>query len=190
VVVGHIARLHPEKGHALLLRAFARAHPRLPGARLLIVGDGTLARSLRDEARRLAISDRVTFLGFQDDLVSLLVALDVFVLPSFAEGTPLAIYEAMAAGLPIIASNVPGIGELVHHGESGFLVPPGDLEALTDALIRLAGDAPELRASLGRRARAIARHDPRWSIETSTRRLESLYDMVVAQRGVRRECLM
>jgi glycosyltransferase involved in cell wall biosynthesis len=182
VVIGNVARLHPEKGQAVLLQAFERVSRQLPHSRLLIVGDGPLLESLRMQCGQLGISDRVTFLPFQDDIASLFSALDVFVLPSFAEGTPLVIYKAMAAGLAIVASRVAGIGELLSNGENALLLPPGDVPALADGLLRVSGEDPAYRHSIGQQAQQAARTNPRCSIEVSARRLESLYEELQAQR--------
>jgi glycosyltransferase involved in cell wall biosynthesis len=181
IVIGNVARLHPEKGHRLLLQAFAPVSNELPHVRLLLVGDGPLYGSLKAEAHRLGIVDRVRFVGFQDDIASLFSALDVFALPSLAEGAPLVIYMAMAVGLPIVASDVAGVPDLLSHGKTGLLTPPGNLDALTEALFQLTAGRPDRRHRLGRCAREVVETDQRYSIVTSTRRLESLYTMVSRQ---------
>jgi len=175
IVIGNIARLHPEKGQALLIRAFERVSRSIPRARLLIVGDGTLREALRAQASRLGLTGRVTFEPFRDDLASLLGALDVFALPSHAEGIPLVVYQAMAAALPIVASDVGGISELLTHENNALLVSAGSVDAVADALIRVAADS-QIRGALGKAARETVYGDARWSMATSTRRLEELYE--------------
>lgn len=183
MVIGNIARLHPEKGQDNLLQAFASVSDELPTARLLVVGDGTLGDALQRTATRLGIQAKIRFLSFQDDVASVLSALDVFALSSLAEGMPLIIYKAMATGLPIVASNVGGISELLVDEETAILVPPGDVDALAAALRRVSGDESAVRSSLGRRARLEATQDGRCSIVTSTRRLETLYERLSASQS-------
>src|SRR4029077_20989023 len=131
--------------------AFART-PGLRDAWLMLVGDGTLRRSLENDAASLGIRDRVTFCGTRRDLGNLLPAMDVFALPSLWEGLPLALILAMGAGRPVVATRLAGIPEVVSDGETGLLVPPGDATALGSAIARLYGDAV-LRARLGAAAR-------------------------------------
>jgi glycosyltransferase involved in cell wall biosynthesis len=163
-----VARLDPQKGLDTLLRAAAA----FPAAYVAVAGDGPEREPLEREAERLGISARVRFLGSRNDVPALLAASDAFVLPSLFEGTPLALLEAMAAGRPIVASAIPGVDELVADGETALLVPPGDADALANALRRVAGDA-ELRQRLGAAARARA--DEMFSVEASTARVEALY---------------
>ena len=142
------ARLDPQKGIPFLLRA-AQA---VEGARFAIAGSGPERHRLERAAAGLGIGDRVLFLGHRDDVPALLAASDAFVLPSLFEGTPLAILEAMAAGLPVVASRIDGIDELIVDGEDGLLVPPGEPDRLADALRRVVAE-PDLRARLGNAAR-------------------------------------
>lgn len=178
VVIGNVARLFPEKGQALLIEAFARVAASLPDARLLIVGDGPLRDSLVAQAVCHGVVHKVRFLEFQDDIASVYAALDVFALSSFSEGAPLVVYKAVAAGVPIVASDVAGVGELLRDGATALLVQIGDVGALARALQRLAADA-NLRVSMGQRAREVARQDPRFSVVNSVRQLETLYESAV-----------
>ncbi|MEO1773398.1 MAG: glycosyltransferase [Pseudomonadota bacterium] len=153
-----VGRLSAIKGVALLLRAVAALAETHPDLTLTLVGDGPEAPGLKAEAEALGIADRVTFTGYlsQDEVAERLAATDVFVLPSFAEGVPVVLMEAMAAGRPVIAPQVAGVPELVEHGVSGFLVPPGDLKRLTgsiDALIR----RPEVCVDMGEEGRRRVR---------------------------------
>jgi glycosyltransferase involved in cell wall biosynthesis len=147
------ARLEAEKGHGDLLEAAQR----LPGVRFVCVGDGTLREDLVGSADRLGVADRVTFLGFRDDVERLLGACDLVVLPSLFEGLPLALIEAMAAGKPVVATGLGGTPELVVEGETGLLVPARDPIALASAVDRVLGD-PGLAGRLGSagRQRALA----------------------------------
>ncbi len=150
-----VGRLDPVKGVPLLLEAFARARAAHPAARLTIVGDGPARPALEARAQALGLGAAVAFLGYraQAEVAGILAAADLLVLPSFAEGVPVVLMEAMASRLPVIASRVAGVPELVEDGVSGFLTPPGDLDTLTDRLERLLAD-PALRARMGEAGRA------------------------------------
>ena len=154
VIFTCVARLSAQKNVGALLQAFAGV--RGGGAtRLLLCGDGEERRPLELEARRLGLGERVRFLGSRTDVPEVLGASDVFVLPSLYEGHPLSVMEAMAAGLPVIATAVGGVPEVVRAGETGLLVQPGGVAALAAAMERLAGDAAE-RGRLGRRGAQVA----------------------------------
>ena len=133
-VAGIVGRLRPEKGHHTLLEAFARLKDRAPDMMLVVCGDGSIFQELSDFAKANAISDRVIFTGFRTDIPDILSALDVFILPSLSEGLGTAVLEAGAAGLPIIASNVGGIPDIIEDGKTGQLVSPADVDALVAAV--------------------------------------------------------
>ena len=143
-----VGRLEREKGHTFLLDAVARLRDRGAAVHLELVGDGTLMGSLRDQARVHGIEDRVTFAGAvgQDTIRENYRRADAFCLPSLGEGIPVVLMEALATGLPAIASNTMGIPELIEDGETGLLVPAGRPDELADAIERLAADR-----ALGRR---------------------------------------
>ncbi len=147
-LVGIVCRLIEQKGVAYGLRAFALAAEKFPEAHLVIAGDGTLRDALEDEARALGIAGKVHFLGWRTDIPELLAALDVLLMPSLWEGFGLVMLEAMAQQLPIIGSRVSAIPEVIVDGETGLLVPPKDVTALTAALETLLADAA-LRRHLG-----------------------------------------
>jgi glycosyltransferase involved in cell wall biosynthesis len=151
-----VARLTPQKNHALLLEAIALA----PGVELLLAGDGPLRGELQAQAQRLGIAARVHFLGIRHDIPDLLAASDAFVLSSTVEANPLAVMEAMAAGLPVICTAVGGIRELVAGGEHGWLVEPGDAAGLAAAIRAAASDAQHRRLMGARgRQRALSHFD-------------------------------
>jgi len=159
VVIGTVGRIQAVKDQATLLRAFAALAAVQPAvaaqARLAIVGDGPLLAELRTLATTLGV-EAVTWLpGNRTDVPAVLGAFDVFVLPSLNEGISNTILEAMATGLPVVASAVGGNVELVSDGATGLLFPAGDVGALAHALGRLLAE-PELRLAQGRRARAAA----------------------------------
>jgi colanic acid/amylovoran biosynthesis glycosyltransferase len=158
----NISRLTPPKGNAVLLEAIAELRDRGVDAEAVIVGDGVRRQALERRARELNLADRVRFLGAvgQDRVLEELARTDVFCLPSFAEGVPVVLMEAMAMEIAVVATAVMGVPELVEDDTSGMLVPPGRADAVADALAALAAD-PERRAALGRagRSKVLAEFD-------------------------------
>jgi glycosyltransferase involved in cell wall biosynthesis len=145
-LIGIVARLVPIKRHDDFLDAAARLQTRWPDARFLIVGDGERRAPLEAAARRHGLADRVTFLGWRRDLDRIYADLDVVVLTSANEGSPVSLIEAMAAARPVVATRVGGVPDLVEHGVNGLLVPPGDPPAVADAITTLLADADRRRA--------------------------------------------
>ena len=172
-----IARLTEQKGHRILLDALARTD--LAHAHLLVVGDGPLRDALERQAANLGLSARVRFLGARRDLGNILAATDVFVMPSFWEGLPLAMVLARGAGLPVVAPRVAGIPEVVQDGVTGLLVPPGDSGELGAALSRVVND-DTARVLLGQAARAFVR--PRFGVDGYVNAITNLYDRLLAAR--------
>jgi glycosyltransferase involved in cell wall biosynthesis len=153
-VILYIGRLVPEKGQTVLLEAVARLTERGIDVELQLAGEGALRPELERSAARLDIADRVTFLGAvgQEELRDLYERAAIFCLPSFAEGVPVVLMEAMAMGLPVVTTRIAGIPELVEHERSGILVAPGRADELTDSLAALL-EEPELRRNLGANGR-------------------------------------
>ena len=178
LILLNVARLAPEKGQRHVIDAMPRIVDRVPGARLLLAGDGPEAPMLRERSAALGVDRHVTLLGKSDDVRTLLAASDLFVFPSTAEAFGIALIEAMAAGLPVVASGVGGILEIVDDGVDGLLVPPGDPAALADAIVRLATDG-ELRHELGEHARKTVAE--RFSVEVGIPRLEAVYAKALAK---------
>ena len=150
--VGVAASLIARKGHRFLLEALAELEQTLGPIHALLAGEGELEAELRARAAELGLGERVHFLGFRRDIAQVIGAMDVFVLPSLKEGLSIAVMEAMALQKPVVCSRIAGLPEVVREGETGLLVPPGDANALRDALEHLFGDA-DLRRELGRNAR-------------------------------------
>jgi glycosyltransferase involved in cell wall biosynthesis len=147
-VVGYVGRLWPQKRVRDLIWAVEVIRNIKPKIMLLIVGDGPERLDLVDYAEKVTIQDRVRFLGHREDVARLMAAMDVFVLASEFEGMPNSVMEAMNAGLPVVATNIPGNNELVVDGETGYLVPVGDTKSLASQMNRLFDDSA-LRTSLG-----------------------------------------
>jgi glycosyltransferase involved in cell wall biosynthesis len=150
-----VGRVVPVKGQALLIEALADLAARGVQATLTIVGDGPQLEDLRALADRLGVADEVSFEGAvaQDAVRAYYERADVFALPSFAEGLPVVLIEAMATGLPVVASRITGIPELVEDGVSGRLVVPGRRDQLTDSLAAIVGETHDRRRAMGRAGR-------------------------------------
>lgn len=154
LLVGTVGRLEPQKGCEHFIRAAQLVANEMANVRFVVVGEGSIGPQLRDLARQLNLVDVLYFLGHRDDLPELYHAFDLFVLTSLWEGMPYVILEAMAAGLPTIASDVPGSRDLVRNGATGFLVPP-EHERIIAARVLYLLRAPALRREMGRRARMV-----------------------------------
>lgn len=183
VVIGSVGRLSADKGgQDGLIRAVAQVRETHPQVRLIFVGDGPLRINLEALVFERGLSDVVRFTGQRADVARLLGAFDIFVLPSLREALPIAIIEAMAVRLPVVAARIGGIPEVVEDGLTGCLVPPGDEAALAAVLERLVAD-PAWAARLG--AAGQARVQARFTVEQMVRRVEHLYDEL-ARRKLRR----
>jgi glycosyltransferase involved in cell wall biosynthesis len=158
-LIGAVGRLAEQKGHVHLLRALPAILAESPRTRLVLAGEGPERAALEEEARRLGLERRVTFLGHRDDVPTVLAALDLFAFPSLWEGMPMALLEAMAIGLPVVAARGVGVDEVVTDGVHGLLVAPRDPEDLGRAIARLLGDPREAArlAEAGRR-RVLGRY--------------------------------
>ena len=179
-VVATVANLREEKGHDVLLRAAALVRQQIPDARFRIIGDGPLRESLRVLASRLRLDDCVEFLGHREDVPALLADCDLYAFPSHTEAFPNGLIEGMAAGLPVVASGVGGMLELVEHGQNGLLVPPGDEQALAGALLDVMRD-DALANDLAMAARLTIEH--RYSFERMVPAFSDLYLTELAARA-------
>ncbi len=169
-----VGNLYKVKGHAVLIDAAKRLlrDDSLPRWRIAIAGRGEEESALRSMIASAGLDDRIMLLGLRDDIPDLLAAADGWIMPSLSEGLPMALLEAMLAGLPTVCSAVGGIPALVIPSETGFLVPPNDPAALAIALGQLLSDATVGRA-LGEQARALA--ESKYSVETMVQRYLELY---------------
>jgi glycosyltransferase involved in cell wall biosynthesis len=176
VIIGCVARLEPEKGHMVLLEAFQRLLRRVPGVRLLLIGDGAEFTTLTAAAHAWNLNGAVRFLGTRNDVPELLATCDIIALPSFHEGLPMALLEAMAVGRPVVATSVGGVPAVVRHGETGLLVPPGDSQAMADALTTLVDDDGVRRRLVAKAFEVVQRT---FSFDQTLERYEALYGTVL-----------
>jgi glycosyltransferase involved in cell wall biosynthesis len=183
LVVGSVGRPRPVKGFHLLLQAYIAIEKRFPDSRLVLVGNGPDEERLKGMAVATGLQHKIIFLNDRQDIPSVLQAFDLFVLPSIWEGMPNVLLEAMAASLPILATQVGGVAELLQPNQAGILVPPGDLHALTEAMAFLLAN-PELRKDLGNHARAWV--ETAYEIRNSVDKVESLYMSLLYEKGIRR----
>jgi glycosyltransferase involved in cell wall biosynthesis len=175
-----IGRLDTLKGHATLIEAFGLVAARRSNVRLALIGEGAEQASLEAQAAATGLDGRVTFLGGRADVVPYLRAADVFVLASNTEGMPGAVLEAMAVGLPVVATAVGGTPEVVVDGQTGVLVPPRDAAAFAAAILHLLED-PEQARAMGARARVRATE--RFSIRNTIALTKDLYARIAGLRA-------
>ncbi|MFH1069627.1 MAG: glycosyltransferase, partial [Candidatus Glassbacteria bacterium] len=148
LLVGIVARLVPIKNHLCFLEAARTVASRLENVKFLIIGDGELRERLEKKTRELDLDSRVIFMGFQHNLVKIYAGLNIVTLSSFNEGLPVALIEAMAAGRPVISTDVGGVRDLILDGDNGLLVPSNDPGALAEAMLYLLRK-PERRDMMG-----------------------------------------
>ncbi len=177
IIVGAIGRPRPVKGYGILRQAFQQIAERRPNTHLVFVGDGPDKETLAAQAARSGLAQRVTWMGDQTDIPGLLPAFDILAVPSIYEGLGIVALEAMAAGLPVVGSRVGGIPEVVIEGETGLLVPAGDVSALAAALTRLVND-PDLRRRLGEAG--SARVCERYSQQSVREKTLTMYSELLA----------
>jgi glycosyltransferase involved in cell wall biosynthesis len=171
MTVAYVGRIRPVKGVKVLVDSWPKVVP-ASNARLVIAGDGADRAALAESARASGVGNTVEFMGEVSDVPAVLARADIYVQPSFQEGLPNAVLEAMAMGLPIVATRVSGNEDVVSDGENGVLVPPGDPDALAAALRRLIAD-PALAARMGRRSREIV--ESRFSLPAVLTQLRDAY---------------
>jgi glycosyltransferase involved in cell wall biosynthesis len=180
LVVGSVGWLTDIKGHEYLVEAVAKLKQGFPSLHLVIVGSGDRHDALVQQAESAGLRDAVHLLGHRDDIEACLAGMDLFVLPSLNEGMGRALIEAMAAGLPVIASRVGGIPAVIDHEQTGLLVPPGDADALAGALRRLL-ERPEWATQLGMAASRSV--DSRYGSDSMVQAIESIFAEEFSVRG-------
>lgn len=182
VVIAVVANLRPEKGHLVFLEAAQRLARRHPAARFLVVGDGPCRERIERRIWELRLTDRVRLTGPAKDVPALLRAVDIAVLPSLHESFPNAVMEAMAASLPVVATDTGGTRELVIDGHTGYVVRPGDAGALAERMGTLCDD-PGARRKMGEAGRR--RIIEEFTVEKMARDFERLYDRLLEAADVR-----
>jgi glycosyltransferase involved in cell wall biosynthesis len=172
--VGTVTRLHDSKGNSYLVDAAATVLKQRPYAKFFIVGEGPLLADLEAQARALDLGDRFVFHGFAKDVAAVVSAFDLSVFPSLWEGTPLTVFEALAMGKPIVATDADGLLDVLAHERDAVIVPKRDAEALATGIMRMMDD-DELRARLGATARVTSKQ---YDIADFVRKMERLYELL------------
>jgi glycosyltransferase involved in cell wall biosynthesis len=182
VLIGTITRLHDSKGNEYLVEAARLVVDQRPQARFLLFGEGPLRPALEAQAAQLQLGDRFRFGGFVKDVARVLWTFDIAAFPSLWEGTPLTVFETMAAGRPIVATDADGLLDVLTDGRDARIVPKRNARALADAIVYLI-DHPEERARLAAAARVTSRE---YDIATFVRKMEQLYEILHRESRVRR----
>lgn len=185
IVLINVAHIYAAKGHQYLIEAFRRVKKAFSDAELLLVGgfrDPEFANDLINKVQRYGLSEDVHFLGNRSDVSELLAISDIFVFPSLYEAQPVALLEAMAAGLPVVASQVPAIQEIITNGKEGVLVPPGDATALANAICMLMTNETYAQQLANRGKEKVHKH---YSIETTVKAYEKLYEKLASRFSIK-----
>jgi glycosyltransferase involved in cell wall biosynthesis len=172
-IVAGVGRLNPQKNFALFLDIAEQLAPRFPDLHFLLAGDGPEEQMLREKASALGIANRVTFSGYVADTRLVYLAADVLLMPSRYEGLPMTLLEAMAMGLPVVASKLDGIAEVIRDGAEGFLAPSDDAALFVERTAALLADA-ELSSRISKNARA--KIEAHFSVERMTSAVEDIYN--------------
>jgi glycosyltransferase involved in cell wall biosynthesis len=180
-LVGIVGRIFPIKNHALFLESAARIAGQEPAARFVIVGDGVFRPNLENQARELGITDRVLFTGWRRDLPRICADLNVLVVSSDNEGTPVSAIEAMASSCPVVATRVGGLPDLIEDQKSGRLVPPRDAEALASAVLDLLSN-PQTACELGQNAMEAVRQ--RFTVQRLLSDMDHLYTELLEEKAI------
>jgi glycosyltransferase involved in cell wall biosynthesis len=184
--VGTVTRLHDSKGNSYLVEAARLVLNDRPQAKFFVVGEGPLREPLEQQARALGLTDRFVFAGFARDVAAVVSAFDLSVFPSLWEGTPLTVFEALAMGKPIVATDADGLLDVLQHDRDALIVPRRDARALASAIVRMVDDTP-LRERLSAAARESGRA---YDIAAFVRKMERLYELLFrVSRATRRKGL-
>jgi glycosyltransferase involved in cell wall biosynthesis len=170
-VVGTVGRLTPVKGQKYLIEAAAKILPKIPEIVFVFLGDGELMNELKMQAASAGISDKVKFLGWLPNVAEFMSTFDIFVLPSLNEGMGKVLVEAMAAGKPIIASDIGGISDLVVHGKNGLLVSPMNSDALANSIELVLGNS-QMRTNMGEEGQRLSQE---YDVNSMISKIDCLY---------------
>ena len=176
--LGYVGQLITRKGIADMIRMFERVWQKYPNAKLTLVGDGHERADLEALAKSLPCAERIQFLGFRSDRLELVKTFDAFLMTSSLEGIPRCLMEAMAIGTPVVAYDIPGVNELIQHGETGLLAPLGKVAELAEQVILLA-ENPEQRIRMALNARKLV--DERFSARRMASEYETLFSQLLQQ---------
>ena len=174
MAIGTVTRLHDSKGNSYLVDAARLVLNERPHARFFVVGEGPLREPLEQQARALNLGNRFAFAGFAKDVAGVVSAFDVSVFPSLWEGTPLTVFEALAMGKAIVATDADGLVDVLTHERDAIIVPKRDARAVADGLIRVI-DEPQTRERIGVAARETGKQ---YDITAFVRKMERLYDIL------------
>jgi glycosyltransferase involved in cell wall biosynthesis len=180
-LVGIVAHLADHKGHEYLIEATRILKQKAPRIKMIIVGEGPLQLKLSKKVKEIRVEDMVFFLGFREDIPHILSSLDLFVLSSKIEGMGTSIMDAMASSLPVVATRVGGIPEVVVDGETGLLVPPKNPEALAEAVLRIYNNR-ELAEQLGQKGHEVVH--AKFSAEAMAAKIIKEYDRLAKKKGI------
>jgi glycosyltransferase involved in cell wall biosynthesis len=180
-LVGIVAHLADHKGHKYLIKATQLLREQTDKIRVIVVGEGPLRLDLTKKAKELNVDDIVYFLGFREDVPQILSSLDLFVLSSYLEGMGSSLLDAMACSLPIVATQVGGIPEVVINDETGILVPPRNPSSLAKAILKLYHDK-DLATRLGQRGNEVVRQ--KFSAEAMADKIIDVYERIALRKGV------
>lgn len=181
ILIGMVGRLEPVKGPEYLIEAAKLVIKKFPKVKFLIVGEGTLRNKLESRCKNLGISDKFIFTGWREDITEILAVLDILVLPSLNEAVGRILIEAGACGVPVVATNVGGVPEIVKGGQTGILVPPKDPHSLSQAVISLLEDK-EKRQRMGEAARSWV--DDKFSAEIMVNKVSNLYQELMRSEKI------
>ncbi|HUT04552.1 MAG TPA: glycosyltransferase [bacterium] len=179
-LIGTVGRLVPKKNHRMLVKVIERLSREYPNLYAMFVGDGELRKETEALVRAAGLSERVVFTGTRDDVERILPAFDVFCSSSNSEGLANAIQESMAAGVPVVATEVGGIRELIDDGENGFIVPSGDVDAMIEK-VKLLLDSAELRRKIGMAGREKMMRE--FTVEKMVDTLQNVYIEMLKRKG-------
>jgi glycosyltransferase involved in cell wall biosynthesis len=181
-VAGYVGRLSDEKGIQYLIEAGVILKQKSELFNILIIGDGPKRKELENLAREKGLEKEIIFAGFQNDVEKWLPALDVFVLPSLTEGTPMALLEAMSTGVPVIATRVGGVPQVVEDGSNGVLLDPADSKRLAEEIMALVHD-PALSKQMA--GRAIETIENEYNVQQWCRKIEAQYDFALDRKYIK-----
>lgn len=179
IIFGSVSRLDPVKDHLTLVRAFAKVCPSNKNIKLLIIGDGPERERIEKMIEKLSIKKQVKMVGFSDDIPSFLSIMDLFLQPSLEEGFSLTILEAMAAGVPVVSTPVGGTPEIIREGETGTLVPAGDVKGFTDVMNKFLSNREHFQ-SMAKRAKENVSSN--FSLDSMADNYLSLYYSILTSR--------